>query len=154
MDAAGNPAPQVVRQVTVTNIPDTNAPTITLIGGNVTLTVGGTYTELGATANDIEDGDISANIVIDASAVNTNVVGTYQVTYNVMDAAGNPAPQVVRQVTITNIPDTNAPTITLNGGNVTLIMGEAYSELGATASDIEDGDISADIVIDLSLIHI
>ncbi|MCB0469258.1 MAG: DUF5011 domain-containing protein, partial [Flavobacteriaceae bacterium] len=57
------------------------------------------YTELGATAVDNVDGDISANIVIGGS-VNTSVVGTYQVTYNVSDTAGNAAVQVIRTVEV------------------------------------------------------
>ncbi|WP_394749129.1 PKD domain-containing protein [Spongiimicrobium salis] len=139
--------------VTINDTPDTDPPTISLIGGNITLTVGDTYNELGATAIDGVDGDITADIVIDASTVNTNVVGNYQVTYNVSDAAGNAATEVVRQVMVNNGPDTNAPTISLIGGNIALTVGDTYTELGATANDIEDGDISADIVIDASAVN-
>ncbi|PHS31228.1 MAG: hypothetical protein COA92_08485 [Sulfurovum sp.] len=80
---------------------DTTLPVITLIGANPQiLTVGDVYIELNATANDTVDGDISANIIIDASTVNTAVEGNYTVTYNVSDAAGNAAIQLTRTVNV------------------------------------------------------
>ena len=83
---------------------DITPPTITLTGNNPQIIgLGATYTELGATANDDTDGDISNNIVIDDSNVNTNVVGNYTVTYNVSDAAGNNAIEVVRDVNVINM---------------------------------------------------
>ena len=82
------------------NVATDNPPVITLIGSaNVTLTVGDTYTEQGATATDDVDGDISANIVIGGN-VNTATAGTYTVTYNVTDSRGNAAAQVTRTVTV------------------------------------------------------
>ena len=74
---------------------------ITLVGANPqTVEVGSAYVELGATASDDHDGDISGSIVIDASAVNTSVVGPYSVTYDVTDSEGNAAVQVVRTVDV------------------------------------------------------
>ena len=147
-DAAGNAATQVTRTV---NVVDNTPPEITLTGANPqTISVGDAYVELGATASDNVDGDISANIVIDASAVDTSTVGSYSVTYNVSDAAGNAADQVSRTV---NVVDTTPPEITLTGANPqTISVGDAYVELGATASDNVDGDISANIVIDASAV--
>jgi len=76
-------------------------PVITLVGGNPqVITVGGVYTESGATAVDDVDGNITANIAIDVSAVNTAAVGSYEVTYNISDAAGNAASEVVRTVNV------------------------------------------------------
>jgi hypothetical protein len=144
-DAAGNAATEVIRTVNVN--PDTTAPVITLNGAStVNINVGGNYTELGATATDNVDGDISANIVIGGDTVNTNTAGTYIVTYNVSDAAGNAATQVTRTVNVA--PDTTAPVITLIGSaSITLELGDTYTEQGATATDDIDGDISANIVI-------
>lgn len=69
---------------------DLDAPSITLNGDSPQIIdLGGTYTEAGAVATDNEDGDISASIVTDASAVNTDMVGKYTVTYTVVDEAGN-----------------------------------------------------------------
>ncbi|WP_298340617.1 M14 family zinc carboxypeptidase, partial [uncultured Algibacter sp.] len=89
---------------------DTTAPVITLNGNaTIDLNVGDTYTEQGATATDDLDGDITAGIVI-GGVVDTNIGGTYLITYDVSDAAGNAATQVVRTVNV--IPDTTAPVIT------------------------------------------
>lgn len=74
-------------------------PVITLTGTNAIVTVGGSYTDLGATANDAEDGDITANITA-SSTVNTSVVGNYTVKYNVKDAEGLAADEVSRMVEV------------------------------------------------------
>jgi predicted acyltransferase (DUF342 family) len=80
--------------------PDTTKPVITRIGSaTVTIAVGQTYTDAGATASDNKDGNITANIVA-TSTVNTAVAGTYSVTYNVSDAAGNTATPVTRTVIV------------------------------------------------------
>jgi hypothetical protein len=90
---------------TITVAPDTTAPVITLIGtSSVNLIVGDSYTDAGATASDNTDGNITANIVV-VNPVNTNTIGTYSVTYNVSDAAGNHAAQVIRTVNIIANPD-------------------------------------------------
>ncbi|MBR9915766.1 MAG: DUF5011 domain-containing protein, partial [Algicola sp.] len=82
-------------------IPDTEAPVITLNGAStINLNVGSTYTELGATATDNEDGDLTSSIVIGGDTVDPNVLGTYVVTYNVSDAAGNAAVEVTRTVNV------------------------------------------------------
>ena len=134
--------------------PDTIPPVITLVGANPqTITTGDAYVELGATATDDVDGEITAFIVIDASAVNTAAAGDYTVTYNVMDAAGNAATEVTRTVTVQD-PDTVPPVITLVGANPqTITTGDAYVELGATATDDVDGEITAFIVIDASAVN-
>lgn len=80
---------------------DSLPPVIVLNGdAAITLFEFEPYSEEGAAANDANDGDLSAEIVIDASAVNTAVAGVYQVTYNVADAAGNPATTVTRTVEV------------------------------------------------------
>ena len=66
-------------------------------------------------------------------------------TYNVSDAAGNAATQVIRTVNIT--PDVTIPVITLLGeSEVSLELGSTYTDAGATAVDNIDGDITANIV--------
>ncbi|MEK7589011.1 MAG: immunoglobulin-like domain-containing protein, partial [Patescibacteria group bacterium] len=87
--------------ITEATVADATPPVITLLGVNPqTLTVGDAYTELGATAADNVDGDITADIVIDDSAVNMAVAGTYIVTYNVSDVADNDAIQETRTVIV------------------------------------------------------
>ena len=41
----------------------------------ITVEVGSTYTDLGATASDNYDGDISADVVIGGESVDTSVIG-------------------------------------------------------------------------------
>ncbi len=148
-DSLGNPAVQVTRTVDVV---DTTAPVITLLGANPqTIEVGSPYVELGASAIDNYDGGISGSIVVDSSAVNTAVVGSYAATYNVVDSSGNPAAQVTRTV---DVVDTTPPVITLLGSNPqTIEVGSPYVELGANAVDSYDGDISGSIVIDASAVN-
>jgi large repetitive protein len=149
MDAAGNNATTAIRTV---NVSDQGGPVITLLGDNpLTLEVGDPYIEPGATASDDVDGDLSGDILIDASAVNTNAPGSYEVTYNVADGAGNAAIEAIRTV---NVIDVSAPVITLVGNNPQIIaVGDSYTELGAVAFDDEDGNISGDIVIDASAVN-
>ena len=73
------------------NVVDTTAPVITLLGeAIVTIEVGTTYTDAGATALDNYDGDLTSSIVI-VNNVDTSTVGTYTLTYNVSDTSGNAA---------------------------------------------------------------
>lgn len=84
---------------------DITPPVITLQGDDpLILELNEMYIEPGATAIDNIDGDISENIVIDATDVNSAEEGSYMVTYNVSDAAGNPASVVIRTVIVV-VPD-------------------------------------------------
>ena len=79
---------------------DSIAPVITLLGdATVSIEVGDTYIDAGATAKDNYDGDITSNIVT-VSNVDTAIVGSYTVTYDVSDANGNAADTVTRIVTV------------------------------------------------------
>ncbi|MBW8012843.1 MAG: DUF5011 domain-containing protein [Chloroflexi bacterium] len=151
VDAAGNTATSVVRVVNVveTLSEDTTPPVITLLGDTpIELTVDDTYIEEGATALDDVDGDITADIIT-VSDVDTSIVGSYTVTYNVSDAATNTAEEVTRTVNVTEpvIEDTTPPVITLLGTSpVELVVDDIYTDEGATALDDTDGDITATIV--------
>ncbi|MCP4964364.1 MAG: DUF5011 domain-containing protein, partial [bacterium] len=80
---------------------DVTAPVIVLVGANPqTIAQGAPYLELGATAQDDADGDISSLVMIDASTVDTGIGGQYDVTYNVSDSSGNPAAEVSRTVDV------------------------------------------------------
>lgn len=82
LGAAGS----ATRSIIVT---DTHPPTITLLGANpVMLEVGSAFADSGATATDLCAGDLTTNLVINGS-VNANLPGSYFVTYNAMDDAGN-----------------------------------------------------------------
>ena len=68
---------------------DTTKPVIRLKGSlNMSIQQNEEYEELGATATDDKDGDITDRIVI-TGKVDTSKIGTYIVTYTVKDNAGN-----------------------------------------------------------------
>ena len=88
------------------NVIDTAAPVITLLGSSpVSVEVGSVYVDAGATAFDNVDGVLTSSIVT-VNSVNSAVVGSYTVTYNVVDSNGNHAVQVTRTV---NVVDTTKP---------------------------------------------
>ena len=88
--------------VTLTNAVDATRPVITLLGSTpVNIVMGTPYTDAGATALDNIDGDITGSIVVGGDVVDINTVGTYTITYNVVDAAGNNAVQVTRTINVT-----------------------------------------------------
>jgi MYXO-CTERM domain-containing protein len=79
---------------------DVTGPTIQLLGDPaVTVPVGEAYNDAGATATDDLDGNLTSSIVM-GSDVNTAVIGSYAVTYDVVDSSGNPAAQVTRGVNV------------------------------------------------------
>ena len=79
---------------------DVTTPVISLEGAaSVSLEAGTAYTDAGATATDNIDGSITSSIVT-VNPVDIDTVGTYTVTYNVSDAAGNAATAVTRTVVI------------------------------------------------------
>ncbi|MDQ6989057.1 MAG: tandem-95 repeat protein, partial [Mariprofundaceae bacterium] len=92
--------------VTVTAIND--APVISLTGAvNVYAEAGLLYTDLGATASDIEDGNVTP-LIVTTNPVDPYIVAVYNVLYNVTDSSYAAAVQVSRQVWVQ---DTTAPLI-------------------------------------------
>lgn len=126
---------------------DSSPPVIMLSGDDPQIIMAGDpYTELGATATDNVDGALGSSITINASEVDTQVPGTYAVTYDVVDAAGNAAVTAIRTVIVR---DETSPVITLLGDNPLVITtNDSYTEYGAMATDDVDGDLSGSIVID------
>ena len=97
----GTNSTDVTRAVTITALPDTTAPTISLSGDNpLILNLNDAYSEPGYSANDDIDGDITDQVIVDSSALDTSVVGDYTITYNVSDSAGNAAAEAIRTVTV------------------------------------------------------
>jgi len=123
---------------------DTNPPVITLKGKDtVLLEEYRKYIELGATAFDNEDGDVSHSLLIE-NATNPTQPGYYQVTYDAQDRQGNKAVQVIRIVKV--IPDTTGPSITLNGSQTMFIeVFHGYKEDSAFAKDNLDSNPSLSI---------
>lgn len=123
---------------------DNTNPIITLKGNsNITINRGTNYVDEGATAIDNDSG-LDGNILV-TSNLNTNIVGTYTITYNISDNAGNSAIPVTRTI---NVIDVLAPVITIQGSNpITISAGSVYSDAGATAVDDADGNVTDRIVI-------
>ncbi|MDB4513356.1 DUF5011 domain-containing protein, partial [Akkermansiaceae bacterium] len=117
---------------------DTSPPVITLTGSaSVTIEAGFEYLDAGATASDTLDGAIAVEV---DNKVNTQVPGSYLVSFTATDAAGNAAVEVTRTVIVE---DTLRPVITLTGSaSVTMEAGSEYVDAGATASDTLDGAIA------------
>lgn len=124
---------------------DITAPSVTLKGNSeITIEVGSTYSDAGATAEDNIDGDLTDSITT-TNNVDTSAVGTYTVTYSVTDSSANTT-QVTRQV---NVVDTKTiPVITLVGNPTILVeKGDSYVDQGATAQDSHDGTLTDSMVI-------
>jgi len=147
IDSEGLAAIEVTRTVIVEVAAANAAPVITLVGNaSITITVGDTYTDQGATATDTEDGDLTSSIVV-VNPVDVNTAGTYTITYNVVDSGALVATTVTRTVIVQVATANVAPVITLVGNaNIVLNIGDTYTELGATATDAEDGDLTSAIV--------
>lgn len=116
-----------------TFILDNTIPVITLLGNDIAyVNQNASYTDAGAQAHDNIDGDITNQIVLGGTFVNTNTVGTYTITYNVADLSGNQALEVVRTVNVVSNENNenqeennngNETPVIHNSGNATLFLG-------------------------------
>ena len=80
---------------------DAVPPELILIGDDpFNVPAGSTFVDPGVTATDNIDGDIRSSVIATGN-VNSAVVGTYSVTYEVTDFAGNSATPITRSVIIT-----------------------------------------------------
>jgi len=94
--------------VEITVNPVNDAPTITLIGADpLNLVEGDPFVDPGATADDIEDGDITGSIIV-SGTVDTNTPGVYPLVYEVSDS-GSPilSASTTREVIVTAQPVEN-----------------------------------------------
>lgn len=96
---------------------DVTAPVVTLNGGDQTISLQGSFTDLGATANDNKDGKLSTSV---SGNVDVNHTGTYALVYTATDAAGNEG-TATRNVTVVNDLDvmTGVYSCTVNPGAYT-----------------------------------
>ena len=97
-----------------------------------------------------------SNKYIKEGSVDTSKVGTYTIYYktNIKYIKNNKKIKRVIEVV-----DSNLPSIVLQGEeNITLMQGEEYKELGYSATDNYDGNITSNVVtnnnIDTSKVHI
>jgi len=105
---------------------DQTAPVMTVAGAAaVTVAQGSTFTSPTSSVTDNYSTGLVATVT---GSVNTAVIGTYTLTYNAKDAAGNAATPVVRTIKVT---DQTAPVIT-TPANLTLTTLDIY---GLAATD-------------------
>jgi uncharacterized protein YjdB len=107
---------------TLTNIfsNDITPPVITILGNNTeTVLQGSIYVDAGATALDNVDGNVTANIIT-TNTVNTAIIGTYTVTYDVSDANGNAAVTATRTVNVVAAPVLTSINLTPASASLTI----------------------------------
>jgi len=145
-DAAGNTS-----EFSVPVFVDLEPPVLTLLGDNpAAVECGAVYVDAGATAIDDVDGDITARIrktiTFNGTPVNfvdTSVLGTYVILYEVSDNAGQVATPVMRSVVVS---DTTIPVITLTGNaSITIECRTSFVDPGATATDSCQGDVAVTV---------
>jgi hypothetical protein len=75
---------------TDTTSTDTTPPVITLNGSSsVIVTLNGTYTDAGATANDAHDGTVTVSSNVSSTNPNVDSTDTYTIIYTAQDSTGN-----------------------------------------------------------------
>jgi len=132
----------ILGTITVVVATDTTPPVITIEEPNpVTVLQNSTYVDAGATALDDTDGTITNNINTDLSSVNTGSVGSFDVTYSVMDEAGNEA---IETRTVTVIAADN---VYVNGSNDSFEFGTIDFPLKTIAEAVEIAATDATIHI-------
>lgn len=124
---------------------DVVAPVITLSGEErVEVEHGTTYTELGATAIDDVDGDVTEHLSV-SGTVDTTQFGEQYITYTVTDSNGNTA----QKERVIVVKETIPPELSLMGdASIFIKLDEEYVEPGYTAIDNADGDISPLVVVE------
>jgi hypothetical protein len=128
-------------------VEDTDQPMITLIDNNQIVMEKASkddlYTDSGARCSDYSDGQIDHQVVISGDVVNMRVPGNYTIKFDCEDSNGNLAATVYRTVIVY---DTECPYLTLHGQDITTIeAGFPYEDVGATATDTLDGDLTPQI---------
>lgn len=120
----------------------------TIDAADKTITVGDTFNPKdGVTATDVEDGDLTAKIIVEKNDVDTTKAGKYEVTYKVTDNQGATR---TKTITVTVIPKmevlNEAPTI--DAVDKTITVGDTFDpKVGVTAKDAEDGDLTDKIEV-------
>tara|TARA_B110000285_G_scaffold20936_1_gene20261 strand:- start:4179 stop:9593 length:5415 start_codon:yes stop_codon:yes gene_type:complete len=124
--------------VRVEDIDDTE-PIISLKGANpLTVAKNSDFNDPGYTALDNADGDMTSEVLISGD-VDTKIVGSYSINYNVSDKKGNKANTKIREVIVT---DQNLPEIT---GLEKITIEEGVIDLLISVYDCDNEDVVWDI---------
>lgn len=160
-DSVGNTAPAIAQANTI--VVDNTPPVITLLGSSsFKMYKGSVYSDAGSVAQDNRDGNITSRIST-SGFLNTSVVGTYQITYDVGDTVGNLATQVIRTVEVLDLPSnsqilgtgaTTTPTnpIVVVGNNdtspavITVPSGVNNAQINVAAMTVSSGTTSSAII--------
>jgi Domain of unknown function (DUF5011) len=145
-DSNGNEAENVTRTVTVQ---DSKKPEI-IITGDETIYIEylADYTEQRATFTD--NYDVEGVVIVGGDIVDTSILKSYTVTYNMTDHSGNVADQVARTVIVQ---DTTKPLLQLKPGIDTVYVGSTWIDQGINVSDNYDTELTIEkssILIDTS----
>ncbi|XMB65926.1 DUF5011 domain-containing protein [Mycoplasmatota bacterium zrk1] len=135
-DTEGNVATEVTRTVIVV---DTTAPTFEEIVDQTIEVHSSDIDWISYIVNETDNSD-SLFTKTETDNVNYSVFGTYTVTVRLTDGSGNYTDKTFNVVVVE---DTTLPVITITGsGVITLEVGEAYVELGATVTDNYDSEVT------------
>ena len=141
-DSSGNPSDTIL--VTI-HVHDYEAPVIALIGNSIIdVEIGSTFSDPGFSVTDNSSEDLSSSVVV-TGTVDTSVLGSYTVSYDVSDNYGNAATTITRTV---NVVDTTAPVIVLQGSNnIDIEIGSTFSDSGFTVTDNSSEDLNSSVVV-------
>jgi hypothetical protein len=128
--------------VTITEAVNAGDPVIVATDGQtLTVSLGDSYADPEWTASDNVS---SLSVTWVGFPVNTNVAGVYVRTAT----STNDVSTTTLTYTVTVTADTVAPTIELTGSNnISFVVGSSYVEPGYFASDVVDGNVTANVVV-------
>ena len=114
-----------------------------------TITVGDTFDPMdGVTATDAEDGNLTSKIEVKKNDVDTTTPGKYEVTYKVTDSHGA---SFTKSITVTVNPKMEVLNAvpTIDAADKTITVGDTFDPKdGVTATDAEDGNLTAKIIVE------
>ena len=102
----------IKKAIRTVKVVDTTPPEINIGAESVNLFVGNDYTEIGFSANDNYDGDLTSKVT-STNNIDKNTIGTYEVNYEVSDSSGNKS-TAKRIVNVINTLPSNGKVAVLN----------------------------------------
>ena len=126
---------------------DKEKPSINLLGSEeVVIYKGNSYKEMGYSASDNCDGDITDKVEV-SSNVDSNKVGTYEIEYKVVDSSNNEVSVIrkVRVININNTSDKGVIYLTFDDGpsNLTKDILKILDEEGVKATFFVTGNVNS-----------
>ncbi|MBC2185390.1 DUF5011 domain-containing protein [Listeria sp. FSL L7-0253] len=137
------------KNITVTDETPAEAPTAPVINAeDKTIKQNETFNPLNdVTATDKKDGDITSAIQVTKNTVDTTKIGEYDVDYKVTNSSEITTLKSIK-VTVTKEAETANTAPVINAKDQTIKVGDLFNSLkGVTATDKEDGDLTAKIKV-------